>query len=284
MTVSTTYFANQFRTEKHNFFFICACQVPQQCGFWMAICIGAQILAGYRKYIDEATELRCALLERRVEQLTREKERLDYDRKLLQKQSRREQAETQDSQSLGSAERTSVSALSGPAYVTSETSARLAEHNTSDRDDTEQQPDSTPCYTSLEPGTTLPANRDYTANPSGAASTSGWTDLSRAIRSEQVAMNSQGPQVAGSGQGWQLQPTLNPTAPSWVPDAAPKVRAAASAAPTIPAAASAPGLTHRGVAARRREMKPRANLRKIEEARKDVLGSIQQREIAAQAQ
>jgi hypothetical protein len=56
MTVSTTYFANQFRTEKHNFFFICACQVPQQCGFWMAICIGAQILAGYRKYIDEATE------------------------------------------------------------------------------------------------------------------------------------------------------------------------------------------------------------------------------------
>jgi hypothetical protein len=31
-------------------------------------------------------------------------------------------------------------------------------------------------------------------------------------------------------------------------------------------------------------MKPRANLRKIEEARKDVLGSIQQREIAAQAQ
>ena len=55
-------------------------QAIQQTCFATGYATGWLLLQGHAQYFKEASALRCELLEARVEQLSREKERLEYDR------------------------------------------------------------------------------------------------------------------------------------------------------------------------------------------------------------
>ena len=73
----------------HNFqtvFMSVAILSTQQLGYVLGVVLGFELLSGHKAYYEEGSRLKLQLLQNRIESLRMEKERLDYDRQMAQRQ------------------------------------------------------------------------------------------------------------------------------------------------------------------------------------------------------
>ena len=206
--------------------FCLACHVVQHVAFFSGVYVGDTLLHGQRRYFDQAAALRIHLLERRIEQLKGEKERVTYDRSMLEHELAEYHrhcgtlsssgASSSHSHSTGQPDRSrgqirTEATGQGPPDATSAAAAEAAERHAA-----AAAAGVTPSAGAigLRPGLTLPAEPQPALRRRQPPSSSGWSKLNSMIK-EEVAQGFAGP---ADGEAMPLRSgssALNPNAPAW---------------------------------------------------------------------
>ena len=169
-------------TAVHTFSYALSCHALQHGSFWLGLYIGDTLLKIQQHYYDEAALLRRnKLLEQRVEQLAVEKQRSEYDRQLIQ----HELLQAMQKSTTG---RPRSGACSDPRFSSSLHDSASQHTDSESESGTLSEPDmesegaaaAAAALGRLQPGFQLPPEPSRLT--SGAASSSGWSDVSHILR------------------------------------------------------------------------------------------------------
>ena len=277
----------------HTISYFVRCHGVQHVAFVLGVLIGNSLLNGQRRYFDQTMVLQNQLLQQRIEQLTAEKERANFDRLKMQRTlssyykggegSKDREVNNREGSQAGS--QAPPSEGSGDKHTLdsdmSDCRQEFLQEQMGGVEDVEGMEDVDVALASstrpLDAGVKLPD--DLFIHSNGAAqSSSGWTDLCRAIRATTLAPASEeanDPPTATPRLG------LNPNAPVWQAPATLGAQQHDSAATQLSLAERPPPrLVHTagqpvpiessGVGRRRRELKKRAAQRVLEQLAKEL--------------
>ena len=185
ITAQVYWMAQNF-DEQHGVIRTAGIMATQQLCFYLGVYLGWQLLDGHKIYYDEVSQLKVMLLDQRVEKLAEEKERLDFDRRVALKQSRKTQERlARLEEELESYEETSVT------RNRDETSMRSCEPPPPDNmpdDDIHSEPQVTDLE-ALNEQPIVTEDIPHTLSDLGKAqSSAGWSTISALINKERAMM------------------------------------------------------------------------------------------------
>ena len=175
----------------------------QNCGYGFGLYLGWELFSGYGTYFREAYEFKLRLLQQRVESIHKEKNRLEYDRMMAIKAIKVHDVVDSASDALTVCSASNASSVNGRATDGTDGTAT---------DGTANNPPAHLADLGSRPGMSLPSG-GFVPLRTGAASTSGWSELSGLLRTvqstRQEESQSAGARPAPKGG------ILNPNAKPW---------------------------------------------------------------------